>query len=159
MKTNISFILLFFLMACGEKAADTSTETTAESNTTATEQSIPVIFDTDANNEIDDQHALAYLFFNQATFDIKGVTVNATDNGGDISGHYAEAKRVMELCDVADEIPLFVGANADFEDIRTNLAAADFDGHAAVNFIIETAREARDEKLVLIPVGKLTNIA
>jgi purine nucleosidase len=29
-----------------------------------TDKRIPVIFDTDANNELDDQHALAYLLFN-----------------------------------------------------------------------------------------------
>ena len=31
-------------------------------------QGIPVIFDTDANNELDDQHALAYLLLNDSTF-------------------------------------------------------------------------------------------
>ena len=37
---------------------------------------IPVIFDTDANNELDDQHALAYLIFNADFFNIIGITVN-----------------------------------------------------------------------------------
>ena len=37
-------------------------------------EKIPVIFDTDANNELDDQHALAYLLFNADVFDIKGIT-------------------------------------------------------------------------------------
>jgi purine nucleosidase len=37
-----------------------------------------VIFDTDANNEIDDQHALAYLLFSGDVFAVEGVTVNAT---------------------------------------------------------------------------------
>jgi purine nucleosidase len=31
-----------------------------------------VIFDTDANNEIDDQHALAYLLFNGDVFAVEG---------------------------------------------------------------------------------------
>ena len=52
---------------------------------------IPLIFDTDANNEIDDQHALAYLLFNQNSFDIKGITVNSTTNGGNINKQYDEA--------------------------------------------------------------------
>jgi len=34
-----------------------------------------------------------------------------------------------------------------------------FDGHEAVDFIIEQAMKERDQKLVLLPVGKLTNIA
>lgn len=58
-------------------------------------QTINVIFDTDANNELDDQHALAYLFSNRDYFDIKAVIVNATRNGGDIQGHYDEAVRII----------------------------------------------------------------
>jgi hypothetical protein len=42
---------------------------------------IQIIFDTGANNEPDDQHALAYLLFSGSTFTVKGVTVNATYNG------------------------------------------------------------------------------
>jgi inosine-uridine nucleoside N-ribohydrolase len=32
-----------------------------------------VLFDTDANNELDDQYAMAYLFFNGDVFDVVGV--------------------------------------------------------------------------------------
>ena len=39
---------------------------------------IAVIVDTDANNELDDQHALAYVLLNGDTFKVEGVTVNAT---------------------------------------------------------------------------------
>ena len=78
---------------------------------------IPVIFDTDANNELDDQHALAYLVFNTPVFDLKGITVNATYNGGDISGHMQEAERVLKLCNVHGRYPLLKGANNDFEQI------------------------------------------
>lgn len=116
-----------------------------------------VLFDTDANNELDDQHAMAYLFFNSDIFDVVGVTVNATKNGGDINGHYNEARRVMQLCNVYGEIPLFKGANGSFKDIRLDIQQDDFDGEEAVNFIIEQAH--KKEKLVLLPVGKLTNIA
>ncbi len=120
---------------------------------------IPVIFDTDANNELDDQHALAYLLFNQDTFEVLGVTVNATFNGGGIQEQYAEAERVMKLCKAYDEIPLYAGAGGDFTEIRDSLPNASYDGQAAVEFIIEEARKERPQKLVLLPVGKLTNIA
>jgi len=120
---------------------------------------IPVIIDTDANNELDDQHALAYLFFNGEIFDVIGVTVNATYNGGEIDEHVAEAKRVMKLCDVEDKIPLYSGANDDFELIRKSVHDPGYDGHEAVQFIIEESRKARARKLVLLPIGKLTNIA
>ena len=65
-----------------------------------------VIFDTDANNELDDQHALAYLLLNGNDFDVKGVTVNATRSGGNIDQHYLEAERVIKLCDLDGKIPL-----------------------------------------------------
>lgn len=120
---------------------------------------IPIIVDTDANNELDDQHALAYLFFNSDIFDIKGVTTNATNGGGAIKNHYDEAQRVMQLCDVWEKYPLIIGADKDFEEIVPNINSAKFDGHEAVDFIIKTALDNKNGKLVLVPIGKLTNIA
>ena len=122
-------------------------------------QRAEVIFDTDANNELDDQHAMAYLFFNGDHFNVNGVTVNATYNGGDITKQYEEAERVMQLSKVDDEIPLLKGANDSFEDIRPQLGQDNFDGSKAVNFIIEQAHKSEKEKLVVIAVGKLTNVA
>lgn len=122
-------------------------------------QKIKVIFDTDANNELDDQHAMAYLFFNGDVFNVLGVTVNATYNGGDINEHYAEAKRIMQLCNVYEKVPLLKGANGSFEKIRESLKKKEFDGRSAVDFIIRQAHKAGKERLVLLPVGKLTNIA
>jgi hypothetical protein len=118
-----------------------------------------IIFDTDANNDLDDQHAMAYLFFNSPFFDTKAITVNATESGGDINQHYEEAERVMKLCKVADKIPLLKGANGSFTEIETKLASPDFDGFAAVNFIITEAKKHQKDKLIVIAVGKLTNMA
>ncbi len=121
---------------------------------------IPVIFDTDANNEIDDQHALAYLFYNSHIFDIKGITVNATYNGGKIDAHYEEAKRIMQLCGWENKIPLLKGANNGFNKIKSSLDSTYYDGYKAVNFIIEEALQfSSHQKLTVLAVGKLTNIA
>lgn len=120
---------------------------------------LSVIFDTDANNELDDQHALAYLFSNRDYFDIKAVTVNATRNGGDINGHFAEAERIMTLFRVNKEIPLLKGANKSFSEIKDDLGNPTFDGYKAVDFIISEAKKYTSEKLVVIAVGKLTNLA
>lgn len=120
---------------------------------------LTVIFDTDANNELDDQHALAYLSFNSSTFNIKAITVNATRNGGNIDGHFAEAERVMKLCKVADKIPLLKGANGSFIEIENDLTNAKFDGFDAIDFIIAEAKKHTKGKLIVIAVGKLTNIA
>jgi len=146
-KFNIVFVLSLVLI--GFTSCQKSSDTTKHR----------VLLDTDANNELDDQHAMAYLFFNGDVFDVAGITVNTTRNGGDIEGHYQEARRVMDLCNVYSSMPLHKGANESFEEIRQNLDKADFDGAEAVNFIIEEAHKKADEKLILLPVGKLTNIA
>ena len=125
----------------------------------AMDHRIRVVFDTDANNELDDQHALAYLLFNGETFDLEGVTVNATANGGTVDDHYAEAKRILELSTLHPNIPLFKGANASFTAARDHLDESDFDGVDAVNFIIQRALAPSDRKLTLLAVGKLTNVA
>jgi inosine-uridine preferring nucleoside hydrolase len=127
-----------------------------------TAQSTPrlrVVVDTDANNELDDQHALAYLLFNGRSFDVEGVTVNATRGGGDITEQVAEARRVLTLCTLQDRVPLKAGANGSFTRIRPHVTESSFDGADAVNFIIERAHATADSKLVLLPIGKLTNVA
>ena len=146
--------ILFVVTACTTKQNESESGPVEEEA-----KKIPVIFDTDANNELDDQHALAYLLFNGETFDVRGVTVNATFNGGEIEEHVAEAKRILELCTVEDKISLYSGANGDFESIRNTTNDPEYDGKEAVQFIIDESRKRRDRKLVLLPVGKLTNIA
>ena len=120
---------------------------------------IRVIFDTDCNNELDDQHALAYLLFNGDIFDIEGITVNRTHNGGDIESHYEEAMRVVKLCSLENAIPVYRGASADYSEIVADIENPEFDGWEAVDFIIRQAHKKDDRPLVLLPVGKLTTIA
>ena len=120
---------------------------------------IPVVMDTDANNELDDQHAIAYMLFNGDTFDVAGITVNRTRGGGGIDEQLAEAVRVVKLCALDGRIPVLKGADGFFDDIAPHVNRSHFDGHAAVRFIIEQAHQPRSTPLVLLPVGKLTNIA
>jgi purine nucleosidase len=120
---------------------------------------IRVLLDTDANNELDDQHAIAYLLFNGRVFDVDGITVNRTRGGGDVRQHYAEAERVIRLATLHGRVPLHLGASGSFTEIEGDLARPDYDGAAAVRFIIERAHAADRRPLVLLPVGKLTNIA
>ena len=120
---------------------------------------IPVILDTDANNEIDDQHAMAYLFLNQEVLDRGGITFNATYNGGAIDKQYQEAKRIVNLFDLDPKVPLLKGADLNFDAIRPYLDQNKYDGYEAVDLILEKALEPRDQPLVLLAVGKLTNIA
>ncbi len=123
------------------------------------EGKMKVIFDTDTNNELDDQHALAYLLLNEDMFNVEAVTVNATRGGGGIDEQYAEAKRVMRLVSKLGSCPLLKGADRSFFEIYEHLEEPYYDGYDAVEYIIERARAVKEEKLVVIAVGKLTNIA
>jgi len=118
-----------------------------------------VILDTDANNELDDQHAIAYLLFNGEVFDVEAITVNRTQGGGGVEKHLAEARRVVRLCGLESRIPVLRGADKSFNEIKDRVGAPGFDGAEAVDFIIERARAVDSRRLVLLPVGKLTNIA
>lgn len=154
MREIVFLLILAFIMFAS--CQDRNNNSEAQKNKI---ERIPLIFDTDANNELDDQHALAYLLFNQDIFDVKGVTVNATRNGGGVDQHYEEAARVMELAKSMQDIPLLKGADADFMSIKDKLSEPEFDGQKAVDFIIEKANKAGQEKLIVLAVGKLTNIA
>jgi len=125
----------------------------------AQDNNLPIILDTDANNELDDQHALAYLFFNEDVFDIKGITVNTTYNGGDINKHYEEAIRIADLCNVSGKYPILKGVNSNFNQLRPQVQAKKFDGKTAVDFIIQQAHMSKEKKLVIVAIGKLTNVA
>jgi len=131
----------------------------APKNKVAESKKIRVILDTDANNELDDQHAIAYMLFNRQIFDVEGITVNKTHNGGTIDEHFAEAERIVKLCDLYPEMKVYKGATEKYEDIVNNINEPTFDGFEAVDFIIKQALVQDDRKLVLLPVGKLTNIA
>ncbi len=118
-----------------------------------------VLLDTDANNELDDQHAIAYMLFNGDAFDVVGITVNRTRGGGDVEEHAKEAERIVKLAGLERRFAVTRGANGSFDEIVRHLGESAFDGSAAVDLIIRRARESRGQPLVLLPVGKLTNIA
>lgn len=115
-----------------------------------------VIFDTDANNELDDQHALAYLLFNSDHFRTKAFTVNATYNGGSIEQQYEEADRILSLCQAKGLVSLFSGAQGNFREITDSLDSTNFDGQEAVDYLLN---QTQKDSATIIAVGKLTNLA
>lgn len=123
------------------------------------EEKVRVLLDTDANNEIDDQHAIAYLLLSGDAFVVEGLTVNRTDNGGDIEEQAKEAERIVKLCTLHPQLAVTRGASGSFDEIAPHLAELGFDGADAVNLIIARAHSVSTQKLVLLPIGKLTNIA
>lgn len=151
---SMGCLLVVFLLFnnCAEKKPDKKEVTISAAQT----HKIKVIFDTDANNELDDQHALAYLLFNGDTFEVPGITVNATYNGGEIQGHFDEAERVLQLSNLKGDIPLLKGANGNFQEISENFNPEDYDGQEGVDFLLETTKK---DTVIIVAVGKLTNIA
>ncbi|MRI00788.1 nucleoside hydrolase [Kriegella sp. EG-1] len=148
-------ILLLSIISCKEikkENPETSTEPTIEKK----DSRIKIIFDSDANNELDDQFAIAYMLLNGDSFDVKGITVNATRNDVTIQGHFDEAERVMQLCNLKDSLPLLKGAEGNFEEITTNFNPNEYDGQDGVDFILE---ETKKDSVIIVAVGKLTNIA
>jgi inosine-uridine nucleoside N-ribohydrolase len=149
----IAFLLLILLSCQSEEKV---TEETTEAEVVP---KVRLIYDTDANNELDDQFALMYLLVNGPSFDLEGVTVNATYNGGNIDEQYEEAKRILQLGERYGQLPLFKGADGDFQSIQPFVGDENFDGKAGVDFIIEQANKQHDEELILLAVGKLTTVA
>lgn len=153
MKIIVIFLVISFLILLGCKSDPHRNIADKDSN------KIRVLLDTDANNELDDQHAIAYMLFNGQAFDVEGITVNRTFNGGSIDEHYEEADRIVRLCGLHSQIKIYKGASGTYDEIKNHVFESEFDGSKAVNFIIERAKVKDDRKLVLLPVGKLTNIA
>ncbi|MGE0021771.1 MAG: nucleoside hydrolase [Draconibacterium sp.] len=148
MKKLFNFILILVLISACQQTQKPVEQTR-----------IKMLIDSDANNELDDQHALAYAFLNSDVFDVVGVTVNNTRNGDGIQGQYDEALRVIQLLNLENKIPLYKGADKSYAEIVPFIGDTNFDGKPAVDFIIHEAMKMTNEKLVLVPVGKLTNIA
>jgi purine nucleosidase len=120
---------------------------------------IRLLLDTDANNQLDDQYAIGYMLFNGNVFDVDAITVNRTQDGGGIEKHVAEAERIVALAGLRGQVPVIRGASGAFNTIKNRVGASQFDGSDAVNLIISRARAQDSRRLVLMPIGKLTNIA
>ena len=121
-------------------------------------EKIRILLDTDANNELDDQHAIAYMLFNGDVFDVEGITVNATSGGGPVEKHVEEAERIVTLCSLKSKVRVVPGALGKYEEILPHIKKEKFDGSEAVDFIIERAKANDNRKLVVMPIGKLTNV-
>jgi inosine-uridine nucleoside N-ribohydrolase len=127
----------------------------------ATTPSLPhVIIDSDANNEMDDQHAIAYALFNADIWHIDGITTNATSSGGPAPEDTKEAKRIVDLCASAGTVTVHTGATGSYDDIKGHLGESSYDGKDAVEFLVQRGRQyTPSNKLTLVAIGKLTNLA
>lgn len=152
-------ILIIITSGCclGACSSSGSSEPAAPAHSKVSRQRL--IIDTDTNNELDDQHALAYALYNQDVFSIEGITINNTRGGNGMQGHYKEALRILKLCNAQGRIPVRKGAVGIYSDISQHVNETTFDGKEAVDFIIERSMAQEDNKLTILAIGKLTNIA
>ncbi len=146
-RAALTLCLILLSSACGKLPGETE------------QGRIRILIDTDANNEVDDQHALAYMLLSGDAFEVVGITVNRTRGGGDVEKQAEEAERIVKLTGLERLFAVTRGANGSFDEIAHLTDQSDFDGAAAVNLIIQRSHESSAQPLVLLPVGKLTNIA
>ena len=132
------------------------TEEDNDSGTGSSAQNLNIIFDTDTNNELDDQHALAYLLSNGDVFNLEALTVYATSTGGGIQNNFDEAERILQLYDLQNDFTIHIGAQGNYSNISSGFNPNNFDGIAAVDAIIAATNTPNN---IIVAVGKLTNVA
>jgi len=142
--------LTFILFLCVPAIIFSGCTGNSGANNTKPEK-IRIILDTDTNNEIDDQYAIAYMLFNGPVFDVEGITSNATRDGGDAKEHAREARRVVELCSLKGQIKVYEGATGSFDAIKDHVNQNEFDGSEAV--VQAVIRAAFEEGLLVWSAG------
>ena len=116
-----------------------------------------VILDTDTNNEVDDQFALAYLLKSKDIFNIDAITIapfrtekwqeTVSDS---IDESYNEACKIFDLLGLKDKSIIYKGS-------RDYLKNGYNETNPAINKIIEIA--SKNKKTYILAIGCLTNIA
>ncbi len=122
---------------------------------------VPVIIDTDAGCEIDDQFAIVYALLSSENIEIRGITaapffnpsLNAPREGMERS--YQEVSTILELMQMQARVRLFKGAPAFMSGKNQPVDSP------AVQFIISEARAAKahNEQLFICAIGAITNVA
>ena len=120
---------------------------------------IKVILDTDADNEIDDQYAIAYLMKSNKV-KILGINavpyynhkVSSAEEG--MVKSYDEIRKIISLCDT-NEVPLILEGSKKFLSNENEYVPS-----PACDFIIQEALKCTESNpLYVLAIGALTNIA
>ncbi len=113
-----------------------------------------VIVDTDAANEVDDQHAITYAILSPR-LKAEAVTVAHHNRPGSLERNFEEAEKVVALIgEPAAGVPVLRGGEHPMPDPSTPVESE------AVDLIIERALDPKSRPpLYLVPHGPLTNIA
>lgn len=133
-----SFTMLLFCFAHPTEARDSSPQ-------------YRVIIDSDAKNEIDDQYTIVYIL-KHPQLRVLGINATQFARPGSVQESYEEIKKILDLMDLTDKVPVFRGAEHALADRKTPQPSE------AAEFIIDQARKST-EKLYIVAHGALTNVA
>lgn len=123
--------------------------------------SVDVVLDTDAYNEIDDQFAIAYLLKSKEKLTVKGIYAapffneNSCSPGDGMEKSYSEILKLLELSKEADKLDLvYRGASDYLPDEHTPVHSP------AAEHLVRIAKNYTPEKpLYVIGIAAITNIA
>lgn len=113
---------------------------------------IPVLFDTDAGNEADDQLAIALALAMPERFEIKGfVSAHFHDKKDNTQASFEEINRVLAFCNMKGMYPVIRGG----DPLTYSHVPAESDG---VDFIIDTAKTfSAETPLRIVVLGACSN--
>ena len=118
MRATLTLCLALLPAACATRPV------TPTASAASNQASVRVLLDSDANNELDDQHAIAYMLFSGDVFRVEGITVNRTRGGGDVEKQAEEAERIVKLAGLEQRFPVIRGANGSFAEIAPHIGRA-----------------------------------
>lgn len=120
---------------------------------------VKIVLDTDTYNEIDDQYAVVYALLSPEQIEIEALYAapffnHKSESPADgMEKSHEEILRLLSRLDVNPEGFVFRGSTGKLADYKTPYRSA-----AALN-LVERALQDREEPLVVVAIGALTNIA
>lgn len=121
---------------------------------------VPVILDTDAFNEIDDQFAIVQMLLSPERFDVRAITAapfhnsRSTGPGQGMDLSYDEILRLLDRLGMTGQVPVYRGVT-EYVGLDKRAQHAD-----AVTALIDAARAASPQvPLYVIAIGAISNIA
>ncbi len=123
-----------------------------------TNEQLPVILDTDAYNEVDDQFCIAHAM--RSSDRIRLLSLNAAPFFNDRSASpadgmeksYQEIFQVMKLTDPSAELPVYRGSCSYLPDRNTPVPSE------AADNIVNTVKNS-EEPIIILAIGAITNVA
>ncbi len=119
---------------------------------------LPIILDTDAYNEVDDQFCIAYCMRSPERIALRSINAapflneRSTSPADGMEKSYREIFKVMSLVDPAASIPVYRGSASFLPDAKTPVESP------AADNIINTVMNS-EEPVLIVAIGAITNVA